>query len=85
MASRSDPLLADAPSDEPVARSDEPPEPVEQAETPLSLAHILSASAPAILNNVAAPLAAAVQLALLGHSPDSAEATVMGGLATSTP
>ena len=32
---------------------------------------VLSASAPAILNNAAAPLAAALQLGLLGHSADS--------------
>lgn len=32
------------------------------------LVKVLKASGPAILNNVAAPTAAAVQLALLGHS-----------------
>lgn len=40
--------------------------------TEISVAFILSASAPAILNNAAAPLAAAIQLGLLGHSAGSA-------------
>lgn len=46
-------------------------EPTTTVPTP-TLRSVLSASGPAILNNVAAPLAAAAQLALLGHSSTTA-------------
>jgi hypothetical protein len=59
-AARSSPLLPE--SD---ARSDRPAPPT------VTVGVILSASAPAILNNAAAPFAAALQLGLLGHSGDS--------------
>ena len=55
---------------------DDDPTPLlsEEAAPNTSVTFILSASAPAILNNVAAPLAAALQLGLLGHSSSSHEA-----------
>ena len=53
---------------------DEADAPPERAET--SLGSILTVSAPAILKNSAAPLAAACQLAFLGHAGASATASV---------
>ena len=57
LTAREQPLL-----DEPVAPASPPPP---------TVGSILLTSAPAILNNVAAPLAAALQLGLLGHSSGS--------------